>query len=137
MKISLAFHIVGMVMWVGGLMILTRVLKVFSDELGDSRSLAAMVQGLYKGFVLPGLLVAIVSGLYQLTSMGIGVYMKQGWFHGKLTLVVVLLVVTFFVGGEVHKVQRAQKLSAARLIALHALSSVALLGIVFLTILGR
>src|SRR5262245_46998439 len=131
MAFSLAFHIVGIVMWLGGLMIITRCIKLFSGDAQVARSAAPMLRRLFFGFVVAGLVVAACSGVYQLSSFGVGAYMKQGWFHTKLTLVLALLVVTFFVPRTIAKLVEDPAAAGKRAMALHGASGALLLAIVF------
>lgn len=142
MRYSIAFHIVGLVMWLGGLMILTRCLKIFSAPFSaESKPVLDgfrnIVKRLLYGFIVPGALVSLVSGLYQLFTVGPDVYMKQGWFHSKLTLVAILFVVTFVVAMQVSKAGRGEVLDKGKLMMLHAISSLSLIAIVFLTMISR
>ena len=123
-------------------MILTRILKIFCHQLPAEASagmdgLRKVVKKLMFGFVLPGVVVAIGTGVFQIVTIGMAYYMKQGWFHAKLSLVLILLVVTFLTFQEVMKVKRGEVLAPSRLIMLHVLSSLSLIVIVFLTILSR
>lgn len=142
MQYSIAFHIIALVLWLGGLMVITRTLKLFACNFpAEANSgldgLRSINSRIWFGFVIPGAVLSIVTGLYQIYLMGISYYMKQGWFHAKLTLVLVLLVVTFFVGREVGRSSKKLQLDAKRLLILHIISATSLLIIVFLTILGR
>ena len=142
MKISLALHIVGLVMWLGGLMILTRCMKVFSRSLPQEAeeaisAFSTTIKRIFYGFCLPGALISLLTGLYQVFSMGAAYYMRQGWFHGKLTLILLLFIITFFVARELKKIQNQEILSAKRALALHAASAASLILIVFITILFK
>lgn len=136
LKVSIALHIIGIVMWVGGLMILTRFLKIFTVAGDGTPALAAMVSRVFFGYVLAGFGVAVLTGLYQISYRGFGFYMSQGWFHGKLTLIVLLLVVTGLTFADVKKVKGGVTLSRGRVGALHGMVHLVLLGAVFLTLLG-
>ena len=135
-KISIALHIVGIVMWAGGLMILTRFLKLFTSPGDGTPAVAAMANRVLHGYVFGGLVLALLTGLYQLSYRGFGFYMAQGWFHGKLTFVILLLVITGLVFTDVKKIKAGVPLSRGRVGALHGLTGLALLVIVFLTLLG-
>ncbi|MCO6432605.1 MAG: CopD family protein [Deltaproteobacteria bacterium] len=142
MAYSLAFHIIGIVFWLGGLAMVTRYMQVLCVEGAASASPALdafryMTKRIWYGFVVSGLVIATVSGLYQFLIMGAGYYMKQGWFHGKLTLLVVLYVISWLVGKEVRKTTAGAVLQKKRLVMLHGISSLILVLIVFLTLVGR
>ena len=134
MKISLAFHIIGIVMWMGGLLILTRLMKAFRS--GDSCSdqfRASLERRVFLGWVLPGLGLVSISGLYQIFTRGFDFYLKQGWFHAKLTLILVLLAVTYFTWREIAKPSG----KTAKVMAFHGIVGLVLIAITFITMLGR
>lgn len=131
--ISIGVHIVGLVMWLGGMMILTRALKLFAG----SEALPSFARRTFHGFVLPGAVLSVSSGLYQLLSVGVSHYMQQGWFHGKLTFVVALFVVTFLLFRQVRTLRTTGAVDPRHATILHAASGTLLLVIVFLTTVGR
>lgn len=141
MKISFALHVIGLVMWPGALMILTRFMKLLCNPGGAAASeIAALSKRVFSGFVLPGLFLSLVSGIYQIfhTSVeGFGYYKTQGWFHTKLTLVVLLIVLTFVILSQIKKAAAGQTLSRGKVTFLHAAVSSILVVVVFLTFLGR
>ncbi len=141
MQISLAFHIIGIVLWVGGLMIGTRLMKavLVDPEAGATLSVTqrSMLQRVFKGYILPGFILALGSGLYQIYTMGLAHYMRQGWFHGKLTLVLLLVIVTFLTGDTAARIARGEAINAKKLSAFHGIAGLCLVVIVFLTLLGR
>ncbi len=135
--ISFAVHIFGIVFWVGGLLFLTRFLKKLVPPRLEDKELVGFARISWNGFILPGAAIALASGLYQLFLMGISYYMKQGWFHGKLTFIIVLLAVTAIVGFEVRKVGSGATPSVKRLGACHGLTSALLVLTIAITYLGR
>jgi len=138
MKVSLALHLIGIVFWLGSLIVLTRLLSLGSDVVpkinDDLKRLSGKV---FWGFSVGGLVLSTITGLYQITSSGVGYYMKQGWFHGKLTLVILLYGVTVVTAVQVKKFQFGAALSRKTVGILHGSSSLILVIAVFLTILGR
>ena len=141
-KLSIAFHLIGVVFWLGGLILVPRFLKVFAGAPGADGGVAlaparALVKRMWLGYVIPGLLIAVVTGLIQLVTGGIGVYMQQGWFHTKLTFVLVLVGVTVVEWLEVERVSSGLPSRPAVLGATHGVAAASLFAIVILTILGR
>ena len=138
MKTSLAFHIVGLTLWVGGLVIIPRIMKGIKGETPESVLLGNAIRRVFLGFVVSGFVISLLTGIFQLeTNGGPAVYMKQGWFHGKLTFVCLLVLATALLWGEVVKLKKGRPLSAKKLIAIHAISALSLIAIPFLTFLGR
>lgn len=142
MAVSLAFHIVGMIMWVGALLIMTRMLRGFAENpsstFGDQGlPLRAVIKRTWVGFGLGGMGLSLISGTFQLLNRGMSFYMSQGWFHGKLTFIVILLVVTLIVHRNVLSVANGGGVTRKTIGMLHGLSGLSFILIVFLTILGR
>jgi len=99
-----AFHIIGLILWMGGLFQLARHLAYHADLPADERpdSLADWESSTYYFTVLPGLLLALGTGLYAMVSTGFGHYLDAdgAWgatFHAKLLAVVILLGADQFV----------------------------------------
>ena len=138
MQLSLAFHIIGILFWVAGLMVVSGLIRYFEShpEL-KGPSYVALTKKYWFGMVVPGFLISLITGTYQILLMGVGYYMKQGWFHGKLTFIIVLLVVTALVGKGYGAVKQGQPLPAKRFGMLHGVIGSSLLIIVFLTYMGR
>jgi putative membrane protein len=87
-------HILGIILWTGGLMNLTRMISFhLQEEVEVQKRLYYIENRIYKFVTLPGLFLTIVAGLMMLTS-NTGFYMKQPWFHAKLTFVLILLIMT-------------------------------------------
>jgi putative membrane protein len=141
MAYSLAVHVIGVVFWLGGLLVLTRLLKMVLLEasLGEEsrREVAKMLKRGYFGFVVAGVVLSLGSGIYQLLERGFGYYMAQGWFHGKLTLVLILLVVTVIFGAQVKGAAAGRAVKPGVVGMLHGITSGALVVIAFLTLVGR
>ena len=136
-KISIALHIIGIVMWMGGLMVLTRFLKIATEGPQSNPAFGAMARRIYFGFGVGGCVLTLLTGLYQLISRGASFYMSQGWFHGKLTLVLLALIVTVIIGTLVSAVNAGRTISKGKVAATHGMIGLVLLLVVFATILGR
>lgn len=137
MRYSLALHIIGIVMWLGGLLILTRMMSSLEKLSKESLGLVPIIKKIFYGWILGGLFLTALTGLYQIGIRGISFYMKQGWFHSKLTLVLLLVGVTVALGLQVSKASRGDIVKSKSVMILHGLSAVGLVSIVFLTMLGR
>jgi len=134
MQVSIAFHLIGMVMWVGGLMIITKLAKMAA---AGQPAMFAPLRRTYFSFVIGGLTVSLVSGLYQIMSQGMAFYMKQGWFHGKLTCLIILFVVTAVLGAKLTAATKGESVAPGTFGKLHALTGAMLLAIVILTSIVR
>lgn len=132
LNLSLALHVIGIVMWTGSLIVASRIIALGAKNANDNS--ATWLKKIFYGWTLSGLVLVTITGLYQLmVGGGPGVYFKQGWFHGKITLVIVLYVVTFLFAQFLN--QKQKKPSTAMMI--HGLTGLCLILITLLTFLGR
>ncbi|WP_211827677.1 protoporphyrinogen oxidase HemJ [Kistimonas asteriae] len=86
-----AFHIISMVCWFAGLFYLPR-LYVYHAMSSDSISIErfkVMERKLYRGITTPSMILTLIFGLWLLHMQPL--LLKQGWFHAKLALIVLLL----------------------------------------------
>ncbi|WP_223653068.1 protoporphyrinogen oxidase HemJ [Halopseudomonas nanhaiensis] len=86
-----ALHIVAIVTWFAGLFYLPR-LFVYHAAAEDSTSrerFKVMERKLYRGIMLPSMIATLVFGIWLLALSP--EWMKQGWMHTKLALVVLLI----------------------------------------------
>lgn len=134
-KISVALHIIGIAMWVGGLLVLTRFFKLFTAPDTGSKPLIAMIGRVFFGYVVPGLVIALCTGLYQISYRGVAFYMAQGWFHTKLTMILILLVATGLCFMSLKKIRNGAVLSKGLVGAQHGLVGLVLLVTTFITVL--
>ncbi|ADZ92406.1 protoporphyrinogen oxidase HemJ [Marinomonas mediterranea] len=87
-----AFHIVAIVCWFAALFYLPR-LFVYHASATDRESIERfkiMERKLYRGIMTPSAIASVVLGVW-LMSYATEYYMSSGWFHAKLTLVLLLL----------------------------------------------
>ena len=136
LKISLALHLIGMAMWVGSLLVLTRLFKIFTKPSSQQGELPAILGRLLFGYALPGLVLSTITGLYQMGYVGFATYLRQGWFHGKLTLVLLLVVVTGLCFINLRKVRTGAALSSGLVAAMHGLVGFILIAVVFMTVMS-
>lgn len=134
-KISVAIHIIGIVMWLGGLLVLTRLFKLFTLGHSGLQQVSGMMSRIFFGYVILGTVLTVCTGLYQLSYSGVAAYMSQGWFHGKLTLVLILLVVTAICFQYLRRIQKGATLSRGMVGALHGVVGLTLLVGVFITVI--
>jgi len=134
LKISLALHLIGMVMWLGSLLVLTRLFKLFTSPSGPQGELPNLMGRMLWGYVVPGFLLSLATGLYQMGYVGFGTYLAQGWFHGKLTLVFLLVVVTLLCFANVGKIRRGAPVSGGLASAMHGFVGFTLIVVVFMTV---
>ncbi|HAT6977992.1 TPA: protoporphyrinogen oxidase HemJ [Legionella pneumophila] len=88
-----AFHIITLVAWFAGLFYLPR-LYVYHAESQDKISVdrfKIMERRLYYGITWPAALATTLLGLWLLTY-NLSYYLKAGWMHMKLALVLLLWI---------------------------------------------
>ena len=89
----LVFHVTAFVLWIGGLMVATRLLglsAVESDPAGrEAAGRAAM--SMLRSMADPGAGLGIVTGILMITTNPT-YYLHATWLHAKLTLVLLLIV---------------------------------------------
>lgn len=91
------FHVVGIILWMGGLVTLARLLGHHSglDSVEARESLISFERKSYFFAILPGFVVTLLTGIYLLLSAPKLYLAADGpWgatFHLKLTLVLVLI----------------------------------------------
>ena len=94
-----ALHIIFMVTWMAGIFYLPRLFVYHSmtdDPAGKDR-FKIMERKLYRGIMMPGMVLTIASGLYLWLNYGF----SGGWLHVKLALVALLLAYHFWCGATI------------------------------------
>lgn len=85
-----AFHLIGIVLWFGSLLQVTRMLKSHARAPEGARATLHDIERRTQLFIgFPGLLIVLLTGIHMLMQGDPAAYFKQGWFHMKLTLVLV------------------------------------------------
>ncbi len=89
---TLVFHVIGLVFWIGGLLIVTQVFAQHSEERSlEARESLARIEGkLLRGMANPGALLTVATGII-LVLINRAYYLHAHWLHAKLALVVVLI----------------------------------------------
>lgn len=120
------FHIIGLILWMGGLFALTSHLGASADMDPSDRTDA--MQGFerktYYFSVLPGLILSLVTGLWMMFQNGFGGYLNVDgvWgatFHAKLTLIVILIGIDQFVHFKMRRFHASGEGSRGLFMALH------------------
>ncbi len=89
---TLVFHMIGLVFWLGSLLVVTRVLAIHVDEhSAEARAaLSRLESKLLKGFAHPGAAIMVITGFLLVAEDP--TYLREHWLHAKLLLVVILIV---------------------------------------------
>jgi len=133
-----AFHIVAVVAWMTGLLYLPR-LFVYHAEAGpgaaQSETFKVMERRLYRGIMNPAMVAVWISGPLTLLSMPAAVA-EAGWFHAKLTLVLLLTGYHHLLGRWRKAFERDRNTRPARIYRLiNEVPTVLLIAIVLLVVL--
>jgi protoporphyrinogen IX oxidase len=89
-------HIVFVVSWYAGLFYLPRLFvyhAMTEDKIGIER-FKIMERKLYYGIMMPSMVITLASGLW----LWLGYGFDGGWLHAKVSLVVVLVGLHFYLG---------------------------------------
>lgn len=92
-----AFHLIAVITWFAALFYLPR-LFVYHAQATDNVSIERfkiMERRLYKAIANPSMMVTIGLGIWMAFMPAGQIWATQGWFHAKMTLVVLLLVYHF------------------------------------------
>jgi protoporphyrinogen IX oxidase len=85
-----AFHLLAVIIWIGGLLTLTSVLARVPEEVGLPRErLLGTVRSTYRGAVNIGAIIAILLGIVIIVLQP--EVLHRGWLHLKLLLVLAIL----------------------------------------------
>lgn len=131
----LAPHLLGMVLWVGSLLVVTLVLAAHCQEAGaEARQVLSRVETkIFKGVAHPGAALMVLTGfVLVLTDSS---YLRAPWLHAKL------LLVAFLVGFDLRIYFRAKSLQSGKIqmqrrecLILHSAVALAFLGILILVL---
>lgn len=136
----LGFHIIGIVLWAGGLMTLTRQLghRARLGASADSEAFESMERKSYFAGVLPGMLIVLVTGsvmlMYKAGDASAYFNPKGAWgatFHMKMTMVTVMIVISEFAMFKMRQYHKGKPVKRATFMALHGIAALLLLMIVF------
>ena len=132
----LVFHLIGLVFWLGSLLVVTHVLAVHSEEPSPEARAAfgRLEMRLFKSLAHPGAALMVITG-----GILIGQnphYLLEHWLHAKLLLVLVLIVLDLrvyfrtaaFLAGRVELRRR-------ECMAMHGVISLVFFGILILVLL--
>ena len=106
--IVVALHVFAVILWIGSIAsagwLLANRASAPTPEQGKAASELAL--GLYRRVAAPAFVLAFATGLIRLL-MDPSAYMKAHWFHGKLTLALVIIVLHHVLGARAAKAARA------------------------------
>ena len=95
-----AIHIFGFISWLSGMFYLPRLFVYHSmaDDKISIERFKLMELRLYRGIMMPSLIVTTVFGLWMVQDYAWEAYSNQYWLQAKLVLVGLLIVYHFYCG---------------------------------------
>lgn len=132
---TLVFHIIGLVFWLGSLLVVTQVLAIHTEETSPETrvTLGRLESKLLKGLAHPGAAIMIITG-FILVSLDPN-YLREHWLHAKLLLVVILVVLDLRLTFRARAFQEGRiELSRRECMFLHGAISLVFLAILILVL---
>lgn len=130
-----ALHVVSVIAWMAGMLYLPRLFVYHADaETGSrqSETFKVMERRLLRGIINPAMIVAFLTGGYLAIEAG---WFRDGWFHGKLTLVILMTAMHGFLSRWRRQFERDQNVHSAKFYRLiNEVPTVLMVGIVILVI---
>jgi putative membrane protein len=135
---TLVFHILGIVGWVGGLLVVTLALAQHAAEASaDARaSLERFVRKILRSMVHPGIVLVILSGIVLVTANP-SYYLHAFWLRAKLALVVILIALYVLTLARFRAVRRGTAVRRDDFILLHVLIALVFLSILIAALPGE
>lgn len=109
-QVVVALHVFSVILWIGsiasaGWLLANRGTAPTPEQAKASVELAL---GLYRRVAAPAFVLAFSAGLIRVL-MDRDAYLKAHWFHGKLTLALVVIALHHILGARAAKLAKAQK----------------------------
>jgi putative membrane protein len=132
---ALVFHVIGLVFWMAGLLVVTQVMAVHAEEKSsEAKVLGRLEKRLLNGMAHPGALMTVAAGIV-VVALQPG-YLHQHWLHAKLSLVVILLGMNVFLHLRATGLrEQTSEARSGQFRVLHGVISALFLGIVILVMI--
>jgi putative membrane protein len=133
---ALVFHVVGFVLWLGGLMVVTQVMAARTRQpSAEVRAQFARLESkLFKGVAHPGAAVTLLAGILVLVLQPD--YLHQGWLHAKLFLVAVLIALDLIAYQRAKAFEQGRiELQRRECMVLHSSIALVFIGIVIMVMI--
>ena len=134
---ALVFHILGIVFWLGGLLIVTHLLAADAEAASEEthQVLGRLEANLFKGIAHPGAAIVIISGLVMIMTNP-HYYLEASWMRVKLVLVAGLIVLDFITFRRMKAFKAgAIKLQRNQCMALHGGIALVFIAILILVLI--
>lgn len=134
---TLVFHLIGLVFWLGSLLIVTHVLAIHTQESStDARKALGRIETkLFNGLAHPGAALMILTGLIMI-FLNRPYYLHARWLHAKLVLVAGLIAMDLILYMRARAFIAGEKdLHRGQCMAWHGAIALVFTGILILVIL--
>lgn len=128
-----AGHFLGLILWAGGLLALTRLLASHAAKPTGPEAterLVAVEKAIYRFVAAPGAFLVLLTGIAMLHAAP--ALLKQPYMHAKLTLVVGLLAIDHMAMRGYKKLAKGVGAPTGKWRVVHGILAAVLLGIVLL-----
>jgi protoporphyrinogen IX oxidase len=118
---TLVFHVLGIVFWLGGLLVVTHVLAEDAETASEEthQTLGRLEGKLFNGIIHPGAAIVILSGLVLLMTNP-RYYLDASWLRVKLVMVAALIVLDWITYRRMRAFKAGSiKLERKQCMALH------------------
>jgi len=128
-----ALHVIAVIAWMAGMLYLPRLFVYHVNATEEtSETFKVMERRLLKAIMTPSMIVVWLTGLYLATAEG---FWRDGWLHGKLTLVVLMSGVHGLLGARVRAFAEDRNRSSGTFYrVINEIPTVLMIGIVCLVI---
>jgi putative membrane protein len=133
---ALVFHLIGLVFWLGSLLVVTHVLAVHSEEPSTEAraALRRLEMKLFRGLSHPGAALMVITGAILIGEHPH--YLREHWLHAKLLLVALLIVLDLRVYFRTTALLAGRaELRRRECMVLHGVISLVFFGILILVLL--
>ena len=134
MRTALFFHLLGVILWAGGALNLSRMLAFHAqEELGVQARLSLFEVRLFFFVTVPGLILAVAGGLYRLSLNP--ELLAAKWMLAKLCTALVFVALTLVLGKRILVLRdEPRQGKKGPHMALHGMIGLCVAGILYLVI---
>jgi len=129
-------HIVAVISWMAGMLYLPRLFVYHADarQDGEAADTSKVMEGrLLRGIMNPAATVSVIAGAWLAWDAGLW---RDGWFHAKVALVILLLGFHIFLSRQALAFQENRNAHSSRFYrAINELPAVLMVAIVALVII--
>jgi len=132
---TLVFHIIGLVFWLGSLLVVTQILGIHVEEASPETraTLSRLESKLLRGLAHPGAALMVITGIL-LVSQDTN-YLREAWLHAKLLLVVILVALDLRLTFRARGLQEGRtEMTRRECMILHGAISLVFLAILILVL---